>query len=215
MPPPAAFNASPSVEFGDAGAYQESRGVNEYEYVPGILIFPVASRTPKTATARVHGGYSERLLTFRGAKSGKPPVVPAANDLRDPFAPPDSVTGLQPISDTLVSASLTIDQPSPSNNAGYDWNVEGVYRYVTTRTDAQGGPRIPGRSGFPASRLPYVSTPQDEVATSYLGASSGATSTDTRFIALQPSAADFANGKYEWPFVVMSPVFFDPTLTIG
>lgn len=190
-----------------AGSYKDFAGDTREEYDEGILILPVASRTPKTVTARVHGGFGVRVERAAAVKKDSPPIMPAARDIRDP------ITGR--VSDTLVSASITIPQPVPNTTGlGYDWTVVTEYTYVTTRPAIDGGPRIPGRSVIPASRLPYPISPQDPAATDLLPSSSGS-DMDTMYTAISPTVASVRDGTYVWPFTVLTPAFFDPNAYIG
>lgn len=193
-----------------ASSYRDTAVDSTHAYDAGILILPVASLTPKTAKCRVHGGYGLRRASFAGIKKDTPPILPTARDIRDP------ITG--DVVDTLVSAALVIKQPTPNpTGLGYDWSVSGEYVYVTTRPAADGGPRVPGLSVLPATRLPFPITPQDPAATSLISTSQGG-DYDTAYLALTPVASfttDIQNGTFVWPFTVLPPAFFDPVMLAG
>lgn len=184
----------PGVEIGNPDAFDVRQGHeytgyrqnSSYTYDPGVFVLPVASRTPKTVIARVHGGLGIRRVSVAAAKRGTPPILPAAVDTDR---------------DTLVSC--TVDVPLPAFNPDaptFNWTAAGEYVYVTTGTK---GPRIPGKDFLPAGQYPFP-LPLQDAAVEVLSAGGGGAET---------VAASLVNsipaGTTLWPFTTMPPQFFN------
>jgi hypothetical protein len=166
--------------------YTGYRQNSTFTYDPGVVVMPLASRTPRTAVVRLHGGFGIRNVTVAASKKGSPPILPAAVDTDR---------------DTLIACSVDIPLPAFSTDSPtFDWTAVGNYSYVTTGTD---GPRVPGKDMLPAGQYPFP-LPMQDAAVALLsegGATPETVAADLR--ALIPY------GNYLWPFTTYPPQFFN------
>lgn len=169
-----------------SNAYRSFDTDNVYDYDSGVMVLPVGSKTAATVTVRYHGGFGTRRVRFSTVKNGNPPVLPAPNDTAY---------------DKLISAHISLPIPVPDHATnGFVWAAQGEYKYVTSGT-----PRIPGRDYFPIVPRPYA-VPQDNVSAAAIQG------TTLNTLANNIQSSDFQSGTYQWPFIIMPPVFFNSDL---
>jgi hypothetical protein len=172
-----------------ASHYLRYRQNTSYAYDPGVFVMAVASRTPKTVVARVHGGYGVRKVDVDAAKRGSPPILPAANDTDR---------------DTLIGCVINIPLPAISSSSPeYDWVASGSYLFVTTHED---GPRVPGKDYLPAGQYPFPTPYQDRAIEAIYASGDSVQTVGDALPGQIPS------GNYVWPYAIMPPAFFNPIL---
>lgn len=175
-----------------AADYLMYRSNSSFGYDAGVVVLPVASRTSKTVTVRLHGGYGMRKVDVTAAKRGAPPILPAAVDTDK---------------DTLISCEINVPLPAVSgNSATFDWVATGSYLFVTTHAD---GARVPGRDYLPAGQYPFPTPLQDRAVEALSESGDGVRDVGAQ---LMEDRTLIPTSNFVWPFAVLPPAFFNPIL---
>lgn len=179
------------------GDYTDSSQEHSFRSEGGLVAMPLAQREPGHKIIRIHGGIGYRTVAWRYARSGKPPIIPAAVD----------TTG-DTLLNTVVSPLLPVPNPIAS---GYDWVVSGTYEYV------QDVPRQAGYDTFPVGSHPYPVLPQDNLARAYVrnhlqdyfdALDDGDPATNPFDVLYTAVSHDLTfAGTFSWPFRALPPVF--------
>lgn len=201
--------ASPSrAAPGTAGAharnvatYEEYTQDHEYTHDSGLVVLPVASRTPAHKVIRLHGGVGMRIVKWKAARAGKPPVVPR----------PVNTAG-----DTVLGSVVHAQLPAPQVQAGnYLFRMNGTYTYV------QDVPRIVGENALPTGCHPYQVQPMDAMASGYVlpvmsqfEPPETTTEFDTMIAAIDDAVRQGRGTEFSWPLTVI-PASFNEVLIQG
>lgn len=186
---PADIGNPDAFDTATAGDYTSYRQSSTFDYDPGVFVMAVASRTPKTVIAQVHGGLGMRRVEVTATKRGAPPILPAAVDTD---------------TDTLIGCNINVPLPIVDPTAAtYDWAAHGVYLFVTTGED---GPRVPGRDPLPLGQYPFP-TPTQDAAIEAL-----ATGPRDMQTLMDELPGQIPTNDYVWPFTVYPPAFFNSIL---
>lgn len=116
---------------------------NEYTYVPGRIMIPLAvgpgvTSSPPVRVIQVHKPYWMRTVTWDETKKEGPPVIPAPVG-NDQFS--------------LVGASLSLPLPQVSmSQNSFNWQASGQYTYVETEDRVY-------TDGFPTGNFPFLVPP--------------------------------------------------------
>lgn len=179
-------------------AYGEQFERHTHEYDSGLLVMPVASRTPAHRVVRTHGGMSLRRVVFNTARSSRPPIIPRAEDTA---------------TDKLLFATASPVRPLPNGPAGsLTFAVSGEYLFVASQ------PRIPGTNSLPTGGFPQpMNTTGENAARLFSGVSLPAHTTVAGYDANVESlraAAEQVGGRltYAWPLTVYPAAFSLPTI---
>lgn len=171
-----------------ASEYAGVRQTHEYQDVSGLRVLARAADGAAPKVVRVHGDYGMRTVSFGAMRSGRPPIIPKAQD----------VTAGGNTTDVYVGGTVSLPMPTPNEKAaGYNWSVAGVYTFVQTPR------RIPGTTAMPTGGYPYRVYPNDELMGSVV-ADSGVIGTDP--VALIDGVAAKVvdhNSHYVWPFTAL------------
>ena len=186
------------IEAVGAGDYKRFDQKNDFALDKGLVVLPIARRTSGHRVIRLHGGYAKRTVRWAASRTGRPPLIPAAND----------TTG-----DTLLSASFVPSLPTPNpDGPGYDWSCRGEYVYV------QGTARVPGENAFPVGQYPFLHAAAAEAAEAL-----GSQYVQSSYVSggFEPFIEQMAtitridgDGLWIWPFLAM-PSAFSSTHLIG
>lgn len=189
---------SDNLNYDAAGAntYQRYTQDHRFEYDNGLIVWPVAGRTPAFRVIRLHGGVGVRRVEWEASRRGKPPIVPSMTDTDY---------------DTFLGGSITAALPQPDpQSIGYSWHVSGSYLYVQTQ------PRIVGTNSIPTGGFPYPVVPNDALGNQLVADQVGnvltnATPTDNVADligqAVGEDTVDHEEDNYLWPLTVLPPVF--------
>lgn len=176
--------------------YKNHQVENKFVGDDGLVVLPVASRTPAFRLIRLHGGYGTRHVRWKTTREGKPPIIPAATDTAE---------------DKLLSATVVTELPRVNNSGGYDWTVGGEYRYVQLVS------RRPGYSALPVGNYPFVVEPQATRAAELIRPVASAYAGDLPFQALIAKAQGLpvvSGGSITWPLLAL-PAVLSSTHIIG
>jgi len=181
-----------------AATYKSEEETHSHEYDSGLLVMPVASRTPGHRVVRTHGGISLRRVKFHLLRSDRPPVIPQPSTQCD----------------TLLTARVVPYRPlADGANGALVFRVAGEYLFVAE------APRVPGVNSLPTGASPYPLGPSD-LAAQNLFAGAQAPDTITTVAGYDAVVSDLlakavANaGKlgYSWPLTVYPAAYSLPTL---
>lgn len=183
----------------DANAYKDYSQDHAYEHDTGLIVLPVGSREPKHRVIRLHGGVGIRRVKWSASRTGKPPIIPKAEDLA---------------ADTILSSSVSAALPTPLPQSGqYLFSLSGEYTYV------QESPRVAGTNAFPTGVYPYTLNPHDAIASAAVGgllAHRSAPTTVADFdaaVTIVDTAVRYGRGThFSWPLTVIPASFSAPTL---
>lgn len=191
----------------NGGTYSGSTQDHIYDYDPGVVAMPLASRDPKMRVIRLHGGFQTRKINWSATRGGKPPLIPAAKDMWY---------------DKLIGATVILGMPvaDPQSN-GYNWAASGSYLYV------EAAPRVPGTHTLPTGYPGYTTGVQETTAAERYDSSAGAiqegiqaivdAGPDETPIAPIDVVARIVSGDnpdgadQSWPFTFISPIFTTDT----
>lgn len=149
MPAPTYVTAEGGGEYSGVG--QTSR----FDHRSGLVVVPRAAAGSTPKLVRVHGDYGMRVVKWETGRNGRPPLIPAQEDLTS-----DKYVG------GTVDASLPVPDPI---NGSYHWRVSGQYVFFQAA-----GARLAGYSPLPTGAYPFSVQPQDAIAQELLkGASTG------------------------------------------
>lgn len=179
--------------------YQEETQHHRYEYDSGVVVCPVASRTPGHRRIRLHGGVGMRVVKWSAERSGKPPIVPSHADT---------------INDTLLSSTVNAQLPIPQPQSGtYLFRMSGEYVFVQT------SPRLLGTNAIPTGLHPFPVEPMDGMAEQMIGSALAQYGTindlATFDSAMQAVANKISNSgatDYVWPITVIPTIFSAPII---
>lgn len=188
--------AVPRLDKVETQDYTDHRIDNAFSQVEGVVVLPVAARVSAYRLIRLHGGYGTRKCRWTTSRSGKPPVIPAANDTAE---------------DLFLGSKVVTNLPTPNRAGTYDWTVSGEYEYV------QKVPRYAGVSAFPVGNYPFLIDQQTAAATQILAPIASSYTGPLPFQSLISAAEDLAlapGGVINWPLLAL-PSVFSSTHIIG
>lgn len=184
------------------GEYETYESDNNYDYDTGMVVLPVAGRTPAFRNIRLHGGYGMRVVKFRAIRKGKPPVIPQMVDTSY---------------DTFLKGEVIVSLPVQNPQSGaYTFEAHGKYVFVQT------SPRIVGTNTLPTGGYPYPLPATDQMAAQLAqpvisNASSFLSSPNPNDMAAQSlsSIVISPDGNYAWLFTMIPPIYSSETLISG
>lgn len=168
---------------------------NEFTQNTGLVVCPLARRTPGHRVIRLHGGYGMRRVKWSSARRGQPPLIPQAADLNG---------------DTLLSATVVAELPRPNPAArGYDWSAYGEYVFV------QDDMRVAGTDALPVGDYPFLVEAATYTSQQYGAGAYTVWSTSAKDKAAYNSLISTLfgavtadnDGNLIWPYMAIAPQF--------
>jgi len=182
--------------------YEKYEQDSNFDYDTGVVVMPVAGRSPRFRRIRLHGGYGKRIVKFHAIRKEKPPVIPQMTDTTY-----DKFLGGE------VIASLPVQNPQ---SGAFTFEMHGRYVFV------QASPRIVGVNTIPTGGYPYPLIPTDKMASDLAQPTMSAAPTFLSAANPQDAAAQHlssvvirADGQYAWLFTMIPPVYSSETLISG
>lgn len=170
-----------------AGEYTGVAQDSTYENVTGLVVVPRAASGAVPKLIRVHGDYGLRRVQWLSARNGRPPIIPAQEDLG---------------SDKYVGGTVTASLPTPDPMTGaFNWKVTGEYTFLQSVRA-----RKAGTDPLPTGAYPYPLQPQDAIAQTLLvGVTAGTGYSNPLEDLMAGLGASLVNHNqlYPWPFTVI------------
>lgn len=189
-----------------AGEYTGVTQDSTFENITGLVVVPRAASGSTPKVIRVHGDYGLRRVRWSASRNGRPPLIPAQEDL---------------LSDDYLGGTVTTQLPvADPMTGGFNFGVQGEYLYFQSYRA-----RKAGVDPLPCGSYPYPLQPQDAIAQQFIpdalqtlaGSPSGYTvysnPIETLAGILGAQLVDH-NKQFPWPFTAI-PVEAASTGLIG
>lgn len=138
--------AAPTYVSGQGGGEYTGVGqTSRFDHRSGLVVVPRAATGVAPKVVRVHCDYGMRVVKWEAARNGRPPLIPAQEDLTSDLYLGGTVDASLPVPDPLTGA--------------YQWRVSGEYAYFQAA-----GARKAGYSPLPTGAYPYPVMPHDAIA---------------------------------------------------